>query len=59
MDEIVFSEINFKVTGKMNDPQVQELDRKSREVTLPQAAQNQPQAATKLKLKDAEVSVTQ
>lgn len=55
----VISEINFKVTGKMNDPQVQELDRKSREVTLPQAAQNQPQAATKLKLKDAEVSVTQ
>ena len=55
----VISEINFKVTGKMNDPQVQELDRKSREVTLPQAAQNQPQASSELKLKDAEVSATQ
>lgn len=39
----VISEINFKITGKMDNPQVQELDRKSREVTLPQAAQNQPQ----------------
>ncbi|HAG40952.1 MAG TPA: TIGR02099 family protein, partial [Pseudoalteromonas sp.] len=34
----VISEINFKVTGKMNDPVVQELERKSKEVTLPQAA---------------------
>lgn len=42
----VISEINFKVTGKMNDPIVKELDRKSREVTLPQAAQNQPLAST-------------
>jgi len=55
----VISEINFKVTGKMNDPVVQELDRKSREVTLPQAAQNQPQASTELRLKDAELSATQ
>jgi len=55
----VISEINFKVTGKMNDPVVQELDRKSREVTLPQAAQNQPQASTELHLKDAELSATQ
>jgi uncharacterized protein YhdP len=55
----VISEINFKVTGKMNDPQVQELDRKSREVTLPQAAQNQPRASSELKLKDAEVSAAQ
>ncbi|MFY8273742.1 YhdP family protein [Pseudoalteromonas sp. SSDWG2] len=38
----VISEINFKVTGSMSDPQVIELDRKSREVTLPQAAQSQP-----------------
>jgi len=43
----------------MNDPQVQELDRKSREVTLPQAAQNQSRASSKLKLKDAGVSATQ
>ena len=55
----VISEINFKVTGKMNDPIVQELDRKSREVTLPQAAQNQPQASVDLKLKDAQVTATQ
>ncbi|KAA1158815.1 YhdP family protein [Pseudoalteromonas fuliginea] len=55
----VISEINFKVTGKMNDPIVQELDRKSREVTLPQAAQNQPQASVDLKLKDAQVTVAQ
>ena len=38
----VISEINFKVTGTMKDPIVKELDRKSREVTLPNAAQNQP-----------------
>ncbi|ASM48680.1 hypothetical protein PESP_a0427 [Pseudoalteromonas espejiana DSM 9414] len=55
----VISEINFKVTGKMNDPVVQELDRKSREVTLPQAAQNQPQASSTLKLKDAAPTATQ
>jgi uncharacterized protein (TIGR02099 family) len=55
----VISEINFKVTGKMNDPIVQELDRKSREVTLPQAAQNEPQASIDLRLKDAKVSVIQ
>ncbi|TMO07827.1 YhdP family protein [Pseudoalteromonas sp. S558] len=51
----VISEINFKVTGKMNDPVVQELDRKSREVTLPQAAQNQPQTSTELTLKNTDV----
>ena len=55
----VISEINFKVTGKMNDPVVQELERKSKEVTLPQAAQNQPQAASTLTLKDAAVTATQ
>jgi uncharacterized protein (TIGR02099 family) len=55
----VISEINFKVTGKMNDPKVHELDRKSREVTLPQAAQNQPQASAERKLKDAAVTATQ
>ncbi len=38
----VISEINFKVSGSMSDPQVIELDRKSREVVIPQAAQNQP-----------------
>jgi len=54
----VISEINFKVTGTMSEPVVQELDRKSREVTLPQAAQNQPQASVDLKLKDAEVTAT-
>ncbi|MBQ4832668.1 TIGR02099 family protein [Pseudoalteromonas sp. MMG010] len=54
----VISEINFKVTGTMSKPIVQELDRKSREVTLPQAAQNQPQAAVELKLKDANTSAT-
>jgi uncharacterized protein YhdP len=57
----VISEINFKVTGSMTDPVVKEVDRKSREVTLPQAAQNQPQAAasSELILKDAAVTVTQ
>ena len=57
----VISEINFKVTGSMNDPVVKEVDRKSREVTLPQAAQNQPQAplSNELKLKDAAVTATQ
>jgi len=55
----VISEINFKVTGKMNDPIVQELDRKSREVTLPQAAQNQPQASAESKFNNADVTVTQ
>ena len=55
----VISEINFKVTGKMNDPIVQELDRKSREVTLPQAAQNQPQASAESKFNNAGVTVTQ
>ncbi|MFC3032996.1 YhdP family protein [Pseudoalteromonas fenneropenaei] len=40
----VISEIKFKVTGTMDNPQVQEIDRKSREVELPQAAQNQPSA---------------
>ncbi len=38
----VISEIKFKVTGTMTEPHVVELDRKSREVVLPQAAQNQP-----------------
>ncbi|MEM5550313.1 YhdP family protein [Pseudoalteromonas neustonica] len=58
----VISEINFKVSGSMSDPVVQEVDRKSREVTIPQAAQNQPQAAQKsheLTLKDAAVTATQ
>ncbi|MFU2510149.1 YhdP family protein [Pseudoalteromonas sp. ASV78] len=57
----VISEINFKVTGSMNDPVVKEIDRKSREVTLPQAAQNQPQASrsNELTLKDAAVTATQ
>ena len=45
----------------MNDPVVKEIDRKSREVTLPQAAQNQPQASrsNELTLKDAAVTATQ
>ena len=57
----VISEINFKVSGSMNDPVVKEIDRKSREVTLPQAAQNQPQASTshELTLKDAAATATQ
>ncbi|MEM0515062.1 YhdP family protein [Pseudoalteromonas sp. YIC-827] len=38
----VISEIKFKIRGPMSDPEVIELDRKSREVTLPQAAQNEP-----------------
>ena len=54
----VISEINFKVTGSMNDPVVEEVDRKSREVTLPQAAQSQPQSSTQLKLKDAASSAS-
>ena len=54
----VISEINFKVTGSMNDPVVEEIDRKSREVTLPQAAQSQPQSSTRLKLKDAATSAS-
>ncbi|RZF79746.1 TIGR02099 family protein [Pseudoalteromonas sp. S4488] len=54
----VISEINFKVTGSMNDPVVKEVDRKSREVTLPQAAQSQPQSSTQLKLKDAASSAS-
>ncbi|MCQ8879144.1 TIGR02099 family protein [Pseudoalteromonas shioyasakiensis] len=58
----VISEINFKVTGSMSDPVVQEVDRKSREVTIPQAAQNQPQATSghpELNLKDAAATATQ
>ncbi|TGE83133.1 TIGR02099 family protein [Pseudoalteromonas sp. KS88] len=58
----VISEINFKVTGSMSDPVVQEVDRKSREVELPQAAQNQPEDGSQvreLKLKDAAVTATQ
>lgn len=54
----VISEINFKVSGSMSDPVVQEVDRKSKEVTIPQAAQNQPQATVGLKLKDAAVTAT-
>ncbi|MFY8283413.1 YhdP family protein [Pseudoalteromonas sp. SSMSWG5] len=54
----VISEINFKVTGSMNDPVVKEIDRKSREVTLPQAAQSQPQSSSQLKLKDAASSAS-
>ncbi|BBN80288.1 DUF3971 domain-containing protein [Pseudoalteromonas sp. A25] len=38
----VISEIKFKVTGTMSEPVVQEVDRKSREVEIPQAAQNEP-----------------
>ncbi|MBD1581059.1 YhdP family protein [Pseudoalteromonas sp. S16_S37] len=38
----VISEIKFKVTGTMSEPVVQEIDRKSREVEIPQAAQNEP-----------------
>ena len=38
----VISEIKFKVTGTMNEPVVLEIDRKSREVEIPQAAQNEP-----------------
>ncbi|CAH9063249.1 hypothetical protein PSECIP111854_03186 [Pseudoalteromonas sp. CIP111854] len=38
----VISEIKFKVTGTMSEPIVKEVDRKSREVEIPQAAQNQP-----------------
>lgn len=41
----VISEIKFKVSGAMDNPEVVELDRSSREVTLPQAAQNQPPAS--------------
>ncbi|MGS0534522.1 YhdP family protein [Pseudoalteromonas sp. SaAl2] len=58
----VISEINFKVTGSMSDPVVQEVDRKSREVTIPQAAQNQPQTPPQhkeLNLKDAAATATQ
>ncbi len=54
----VISEINFKVTGSMHDPVVKEVDRKSREVTLPQAAQSQPQSPGQLKLKDAASSAS-
>ena len=42
----------------MNDPVVKEIDRKSREVTLPQAAQSQPQSSSQLKLKDAASSAS-
>ncbi|CAM4113223.1 YhdP family protein [Pseudoalteromonas byunsanensis] len=38
----VISEIKFKVTGTMQEPVVKEIDRKSREVEIPQAARNQP-----------------
>ncbi|WP_462170318.1 YhdP family protein [Pseudoalteromonas xiamenensis] len=38
----VISEIKFKVSGTMDEPHVTEIDRKSREVELPQAAQSQP-----------------
>lgn len=38
----VISEIRFKVSGNMGEPIVTEIDRKSREVELPQAAQSQP-----------------
>ncbi|MBQ4861407.1 TIGR02099 family protein [Pseudoalteromonas sp. MMG013] len=38
----VISEIKFKVTGTMDEPVVTEINRKSREVELPQAAQNTP-----------------
>jgi len=54
----VISEINFKVSGSMSDPEVTEVDRKSREVTLPQAAQSQPQSSSRLKLKDAASSAS-
>ncbi|MGO2478072.1 MAG: YhdP family protein [Pseudoalteromonas sp.] len=54
----VISEINFKVSGSMSDPLVKEVDRKSKEVTIPQAAQTQPQEKVDLKLKDAAVTAT-
>ncbi|MGO2168771.1 YhdP family protein, partial [Pseudoalteromonas sp.] len=54
----VISEINFKVSGSMSDPVVKEVDRKSKEVTIPQAAKNQPQEKVDLKLKDAAVTAT-
>lgn len=38
----VISEIKFKVTGTMEQPIVTEINRKSREVEIPQAAQNTP-----------------
>ncbi|WP_105167234.1 YhdP family protein [Pseudoalteromonas sp. T1lg23B] len=41
----VISEIKFKVTGTMQEPVVKEIDRKSREVEIPQAARNQPPEA--------------
>jgi uncharacterized protein (TIGR02099 family) len=41
----VISEIKFKVTGTMDKPVVTEINRKSREVELPQAAQNTPPKA--------------
>lgn len=47
----VISEIRFKVSGNMDEPIVTEIDRKSREVELPQAAQSQP---PKEELKDVE-----
>ncbi|MBQ4812135.1 TIGR02099 family protein [Pseudoalteromonas luteoviolacea] len=49
----VISEINFKVTGTMKEPIVTEVDRKSREVTIPgvskppAAAQPEPQGTEK------------
>ena len=58
----VISEINFKVTGNMTDPVVQEVDRKSREVELPQAVQEQPQErppTEESKPKDAAVTAIQ
>ncbi|WP_372763093.1 AsmA-like C-terminal region-containing protein, partial [Pseudoalteromonas sp.] len=54
----VISEINFKVTGTMNDPIVQELDRKSREVTIPQATNNPPSAAAKQPLNNSDVNAS-
>ncbi|KAF7775570.1 hypothetical protein PCIT_a1782 [Pseudoalteromonas citrea] len=41
----VISEIKFKVTGTMDKPIVTEINRKSREVEIPQAAQNTPPKA--------------
>ena len=58
----VISEINFKVTGNMTDPVVQEVDRKSREVELPQAVQEQSQErppTEESKPKDAAVTAIQ
>ncbi|WP_230851883.1 YhdP family protein [Pseudoalteromonas luteoviolacea] len=50
----VISEINFKVTGTMQEPVVTEVDRKSREVTIPGvAAPEEPNLAPSSQKQDA------